>query len=36
LWSILVLANKCGVDLQAEFVENTSEISAHLSDELAK
>lgn len=36
LWSILVLAHKCGVDLQAEFVTNTREISAHLSGELAK
>jgi NTP pyrophosphatase (non-canonical NTP hydrolase) len=36
LWSILVLANKCGVDLQAEFVRNTREISEHVSGELAK
>ncbi len=36
LWSILVLANKCGVDLQAEFVRNTKEIAAHVSGELAK
>jgi NTP pyrophosphatase (non-canonical NTP hydrolase) len=36
LWSILVLANKCGVDLQAEFVRNTREISEHVSSELAK
>jgi NTP pyrophosphatase (non-canonical NTP hydrolase) len=36
LWSILVLANKCGVDLQAEFVRNTREISKHVSGELAK
>lgn len=36
LWSILVLANKCGVDLQAEFVRNTQEISEHVSGELAK
>ena len=36
LWSILVLANKCGVDLQAEFVRNTREISAYVSGELAK
>jgi NTP pyrophosphatase (non-canonical NTP hydrolase) len=36
LWSILVLADKCGVDLQAEFVRNTREISEHVSGELAK
>lgn len=36
LWSILVLANKCGIDLQAEFVRNTVEISAYVSGELAK
>ncbi len=36
LWSILVLANKCGIDLQAEFVRNTREISEYVSGELAK
>ena len=36
LWSILVLAKKCGIDLQAEFVRNTREISAYVSDELTK
>ena len=36
LWSILVLANKCGVDLEAEFTRNTREISAHVSSELAR
>ena len=36
LWSILVLASKCGVDLQEAFVRNTREISAHVSSELAK
>ena len=36
LWSIMVLANKCGVDLEAEFVRNTREISDHVSGELAK
>ena len=36
LWSILVLANKCGIDLQAEFVRNTREISEHVSRELGK
>lgn len=36
LWSIIVLANKCGVDLQAEFSKNTRELSEYVSDELAK
>ena len=36
LWSILVLANKCGIDLQAEFAKNTREISDYVSGELAK
>ena len=36
LWSILVLANKCGVDLQAEFAKNTTEIAAYVSSELAE
>ena len=36
LWSILVLANKCGVDLQAAFVRNTREIYDHVSSQLAK
>jgi NTP pyrophosphatase (non-canonical NTP hydrolase) len=36
LWSILVLANKCGVDLQAEFIRNTQGISDHVSGQLAK
>ena len=36
LWSIIVLANKCGIDLEAEFVKNTSEISAYVSSELGK
>jgi NTP pyrophosphatase (non-canonical NTP hydrolase) len=34
LWSILVLANKCGIDLQAEFVRNIRELSEHVSGEL--
>ena len=34
LWSIIVLANKCGIDLQAEFVKNTAELTEHLSNEL--
>ena len=36
LWSILVLANKCGIDLEAEFVRNTSEIVGYVSGELRK
>lgn len=36
LWSILVLANKCGIDLEAEFVRNTREISDYVSNELGK
>ncbi|GAB3347038.1 nucleotide pyrophosphohydrolase [Marilutibacter aestuarii] len=36
LWSIMVLANKCGVNLEAEFVRNTREISEFVSGELAK
>lgn len=36
LWSILVLANRCGVDLEAEFVRNTREISEYVSGELSK
>jgi NTP pyrophosphatase (non-canonical NTP hydrolase) len=35
LWSILVLANKCGIDLEAEFVRNTRELSERVSGELA-
>jgi len=35
LWSIMVLANKCGIDLEAEFVRNVKEISAHVTEELA-
>jgi NTP pyrophosphatase (non-canonical NTP hydrolase) len=36
LWSIIVLANKCGVDLEAEFVKNTGEIAAHVSSQLGE
>jgi len=36
LWSIFVLANKCGIDLEAEFVKNTREIAAYVSSELDK
>lgn len=34
LWSIIVLASKCGIDLQAEFVKNTTQLSERLSTEL--
>lgn len=34
LWSILVLANKCGVDLEAEFARNIRELSEYVSGEL--
>ena len=36
LWSIMVLASKCGVDLEAEFLKNTREISEHVSRELGE
>ena len=36
LWSIIVLANKCGIDLEAEFVRNTKELSEYVSGELEK
>jgi NTP pyrophosphatase (non-canonical NTP hydrolase) len=36
LWSIIVLANKCGIDLEAEFVRNTREIAEYVSNELGK
>lgn len=36
LWSIIVLANKCGIDLQAEFARNTGELMAYVEGELRK
>lgn len=36
LWSIIVLAGKCGIDLQAEFCKNTEQLIEHVSGELAK
>lgn len=36
LWSILVLANKCGIDLEAEYARNTSELMEYVSGELRK
>lgn len=35
LWSIIVLAHKCGIDLEAEFVKNTGELAEYVSGELA-
>ncbi|HET7126690.1 MAG TPA: nucleotide pyrophosphohydrolase [Lysobacter sp.] len=34
LWSIIVLANKCGIDLEAEFAKNTRELMEHVSGQL--
>ena len=34
LWSIIVLANKCRVDLEAEFAKNTRELAEYVSAEL--
>ena len=34
LWSIMVLANKCGIDLEAEYSKNTGELIEHVSNEL--
>lgn len=34
LWSIIVLANKCGIDLEAEFARNTRELAEYVSGEL--
>ncbi len=34
LWSIMVLASKYGIDLEAEFTRNIREISEHVSREL--
>lgn len=36
LWSIMVLAHKCGIDLEAEFSRNTRELIEHVSGELEK
>ena len=35
LWSIIVLANKCGIDLEAEYVKNTRELVEYVGNELA-
>jgi len=34
LWSIIVLANKCGIDLETEFSRNTRELIEHVSGQL--
>jgi NTP pyrophosphatase (non-canonical NTP hydrolase) len=34
LWSVIVLANKCGIDLEAEFLKSTKELMVHVSKEL--
>lgn len=34
LWSVIVLADKCGIDLEAEFTKNTRGLIEHVSREL--
>jgi NTP pyrophosphatase (non-canonical NTP hydrolase) len=34
LWSVIVLANKCGIDLEAAFSKNMEELMEHVSKEL--
>lgn len=34
LWSIIILASKCGIDLEAEYVRNTRELVEYVSSEL--
>jgi NTP pyrophosphatase (non-canonical NTP hydrolase) len=34
LWSVIVLANKCGIDLETEFSKNMKELTEHVSKEL--
>jgi NTP pyrophosphatase (non-canonical NTP hydrolase) len=34
LWSVIVLADKCGIDLEAEFSRNVREAMDHVSKEL--
>lgn len=36
LWSVIVLANKCGIDLEAEFSRNVNELMEYVSKELEK
>src|SRR5687768_13314813 len=35
LWSVIVLANKCGIDLEAEFSKNIKELTESVSKEQA-
>ena len=34
LWSIMVIANKCGIDLEAEYAKNTRELIEYVSNQL--
>jgi NTP pyrophosphatase (non-canonical NTP hydrolase) len=34
LWSVIVLANKCGIDLEAEFSKNVGGLMEHVSKQL--
>jgi NTP pyrophosphatase (non-canonical NTP hydrolase) len=34
LWSIMVLANKCGINLEAEYSKNIRELTEYVSNEL--
>jgi NTP pyrophosphatase (non-canonical NTP hydrolase) len=34
LWSIIVLANKCGIDLEAEFARNIQQLTESVSKQL--
>jgi NTP pyrophosphatase (non-canonical NTP hydrolase) len=34
LWSVLVIANKCGIDLEEAYSSNTRELIKHVSKEL--
>jgi len=34
LWSVMVLANKCGIDLETEFSKNIEELMEYVSKEL--
>jgi NTP pyrophosphatase (non-canonical NTP hydrolase) len=36
LWSIIVLASKCDIDLEAAFVRNTGELVGYVSGELGR
>ena len=35
LWSIMILADKCGIDLEAAFLRNTSELTDFVAGEIA-